>query len=170
MEARVKGPVKEIQSKKIHKSIKAFSEHLDNFKYNTCISELMVALNDRDWFVKNDEGYEIDMAAAENFVKLLAPFAPHMAEEIWAWFGHRTSVHLEAWPKYDESKLKEANATIVVQIMGKMRATITVEADATQEEVKQMAIADPAVVSHLSGKTIVKEIFVPNRLINFVIS
>ena len=104
------------------------------------------------------------------FVKLLAPFAPHIAEEIWfTLFKQKKSVHLESWPKYDESFLKEELFDLVIQINGKVRGVLKVTRGTKEEEAKSFAVSFEKVIPYLAGKVIKKVIFVPDRLINLVI-
>jgi len=143
----------------IHKLIKKVSEDIESFKFNTCISSFMEFLNNNP--ALNQEDFE-------SVLKLMAPFAPHLTEDRWASLGHGTSIHLEAWPVLDESKLVETEVTIPVQVMGKIRATIVIRVGASEGEAKELALREPSVSQHVAGKEIVKTIFVPNRLINFV--
>jgi leucyl-tRNA synthetase len=145
----------------IHKLIKKITDDLQVFKFNTCISAFMEFLNNNPALNQTD---------LKVFVKLLAPFAPHMAEELWQTkLGQAGSVHLQPWPEYDKAQLAEDTVTIAVQVMGKTRATIQIKTNATQEEVQAAALSDANVSAHMVDKQIIKSIFVPNRLINFVI-
>ncbi len=149
----------------LHKTIKKVTEDIENFRFNTAISALMIQLNEMEkWksFVPRD--------VFENFVLLLAPFAPHMTEEIWHdVLGHKKSIHLEKWPKYDEKLIAEELVSMVVQVNGKMRSVVSLPTDSSEEEVKKLALADEKIQKHLAGREIRKTIFVKNRLINFVI-
>ena len=111
----------------------------------------------------------IDKSWAEQFALILAPFAPHMAEELWERLGHTRTLAYEAWPRYDETLLTEDTIEMPVQINGKVRARITVAVDATQDAVFNLAKLDEHIARHLDGKTIVKEIVVPGKLVNIVI-
>ncbi|MBX4187815.1 MAG: leucine--tRNA ligase [Candidatus Doudnabacteria bacterium] len=144
----------------IHKLIKKISEDILDTKFNTSVAAFMEFLNNNPSLNKND---------LECILKLLAPFAPHITEEIWSNLGNSESIHSQVWPKYDESKIAESEATVVVQVMGKLRATLKVKTGLEQEEIKRLALADQNVANHISGKEIVKEIFVQDRLINFVV-
>ena len=145
----------------IHKLIKKISEDLEEFKFNTCVSSFMEFLNNNPSLNKND--YQI-------FLKVLSPFAPHITEELWHKIGNSDSIHLSEWPKFDPAQIADTEVTIAVQVMGKLRATLIVKANANQGEIKELALADPNVAVFVTGKNIVKEIFVPNRLINFVVA
>ena len=146
-----------------HRSIKKITEDIENFKFNTVISTLMILVNDMEkasWIFQDE--FEV-------LLKLLAPFPPHISEELWHNLGHKDSIHVQAWPKFDESLIKEATATIVIQILGRVRASVAVPAGSTQKFVKNLALQDETVKKYLADKEIVKEVFVPDRLINFVI-
>jgi leucyl-tRNA synthetase len=108
-------------------------------------------------------------AAIEAFVLLLAPYAPHLTEELWQRLGHATSLSHEPYPAHDPAKLKLAEVEIVVQIQGKPRAKMMVPADATAAQMEAAVLADGKVCSLLEGKTVVKVIAVPGRLVNIVV-
>ena len=103
------------------------------------------------------------------FLILLAPFAPHVTEELWNILGHRDSIHKQSWPKYDEKHVQDTKVIFVVQVLGKVRASLELPAGTSQAEVKEQALAIENIKKHLAGKEIVKEIFVADKLINFVI-
>jgi leucyl-tRNA synthetase len=105
---------------------------------------------------------------AKAFVLILSPYAPHLAEELWSRMGHTESLSTAAWPAFDSSALVDNTIEIAVQVMGKLRGTIEVPTDATKDEVLATAKEQANVARHLEGKTILKEIFVPGRLVNFV--
>ncbi|MEL6616799.1 MAG: class I tRNA ligase family protein, partial [Bacteroidota bacterium] len=108
--------------------------------------------------------------AADTFTRLLAPFAPHIAEELWARLGHAESLTYAPWPEHDPDLLKEDEIEMAVQVNGKLRGTVTVPADADKDAVLEAARAEPNVQRHTEGKTIRKEIVVPGRLVNLVVS
>lgn len=172
----------------LHRTIKKVTEDIENYKFNTAISALMVLLNELESTSapnsakatsgKQDSG--VTKEIFETFLKLLAPFAPHMTEEIWSHFAEASqdksekskylkSIHLEPWPEYDGSKIKDENATIVIQINGKVRAQFEAETGISEKEAKEKALALPDVQKWLNGKEIKKTIFVPNKIVNFVI-
>ncbi|HEX5448242.1 MAG TPA: class I tRNA ligase family protein, partial [Candidatus Saccharimonadales bacterium] len=105
----------------------------------------------------------------QKLVQLLAPFAPHITEELWADLGHDESVHISAWPEWDEELVKDELLTVAVQINGKVRAEILVSADADRADVLAQAKADEKVAGYLKGQKIKKEIYVPGRLVSLVI-
>jgi len=146
----------------LHKTIKKVTEDIVNFRFNTAVSALMILANEI-------EGKEINRNEVETLLKLLAPFAPHMTEELWHGLGNKTSIHLEPWPEYDEDLIKEDVMSIAVQVNGKHRSTVKVVATATEDHVKEIALADPNVKKHLEGKEVRKVIYVPEKIINFVI-
>ena len=104
-----------------------------------------------------------------DFVLLLSPFAPHIAEELWSVLGHTESLAYQPWPEYDEALLLESVVEIPVQVNGKLRSKVSVAADADQATMQQTAEQDETIAQHLEGKTIVKAFVIPGRLINFVV-
>jgi leucyl-tRNA synthetase len=156
--------------KTLHRTIKKVTEDVRDMGYNTAIAALMECVNDL-YKAKADKGFAADdwHAALSAFVQLLAPFAPHIAEELWQDLGHSGSVHLTAWPAWDESLLVSDTITIVVQVNGKVRANITVPADATKDSIVNAAKSDDKVKTYISSSEIRKEIYVPNKLVNLVV-
>ena len=145
-----------------HETVMKVTDHYEGLRFNTGISQLMVFIND---------AYKADTLPkeyAEGFVKLLSPIAPHVAEELWNKLGHEGSISYEAWPQYDESKLVDDEVEIVVQLNGKVKAKLTVPADATREQLEELAKNDARVKEQLEGKTIRKVIAVPGKLVNIV--
>ena len=146
----------------IHKSIKKITEDIETLKFNTAVAQLMTWLNDVEKFGSiTKEGYKI-------YLMLLDPFAPHICEEIWESMGFGGMIVDQQWPKYDEAKCVDETVEIAVQITGKVRARINIPADATQEQAIEAAKADPTIAGLLEGKNVVKEIYVPGRLVNIV--
>lgn len=147
----------------LHKTIRKVGEDIDSFKFNTAVSAMMICLN------KAEEADHVSTYWYAEFLKLLAPFAPHMAEELWSVLGEDESIHAASWPAYDEQLLNEATATIAIQFSGKFRGTIVVPRDSTEigvlDEVKKLEIYQ----KYAGGETPKKVIFVPNKLINIVI-
>ncbi|MGD0977330.1 MAG: leucine--tRNA ligase [Minisyncoccia bacterium] len=149
--------------KTIGKSIKKITEDVENLGYNTAISQLMILL-------RGLENGQPTQKQLETFVKLLAPFAPHISEEIWRnKFGYKTSIHVESWPTYNPKLITEEIVDFVIQVNGKTREMIKMPAGAVEEEVKESALADPKVQKYLESQSIKKVIFVKDRLINFVL-
>jgi leucyl-tRNA synthetase len=129
-------------------------------RFNTAISKLMV-------FVR-DVGSPVPLAAARTFALLLAPFAPHLAEELWQRLGGQASLAREPWPEADPALLVADTVTLVVQVNGKRRDEIQVPADADEETIRRTALASEAVQRHLAGRAPKKVISVPGRLVNVV--
>lgn len=154
-----------------HKTIKKVSGDLENMGLNTAIASLMECLNQLYKLKDQDEFAAINTwrFTIESFLQLLAPFAPHVADELWQQLGHEESVHTSSWPVYDEKYLAQTSLTIAVQVQGKLRGEVTVAADATQEDVVAAAQAHEKVATHLDGQTIRKTIYVPGKLVNFVV-
>lgn len=146
-----------------HKTIKKVTGDIDSMKFNTAIASLMALLNDI-----YDEG-SLTKDELIIFVKLLCPFAPHLCEEMWQHLGGKGLASLAAWPEYDESKTVDESVEIAVQVNGKLRSTIVIPADADKEKAVALARADEKVASMTDGKTTVKEIYVPGKLVNIVV-
>jgi leucyl-tRNA synthetase len=152
------------ENKIIHKIIKKITEDIEEHKYNTAISAMMILLN--EW----DKQESISKQDYKTLLQLLAPFAPHITEELWHQLGERESIHLSVWPKYDESLVIEDQVTVGVQINGKLRAEITLAKDMDTKEVEKMVLELSKIKEYTEGKSINKIIIVPNRIINIVIS
>lgn len=145
----------------LHKVIKKVGEDIPAQKFNTAISQLMILLND---FEPKKQLSEMEWSI---FLRLLAPFAPHMAEELWSQLGNASSIHLEMWPEHDASKLVDDETAYAVQIDGKTRGEVRLAADADRAEVERAA--REAIAPRLEGREVARVIFVPGRLINFVL-
>ena len=161
------GKVQEKENKNLEKvynyTVKKVTNDYENMFFNTAISQMMIFVNSA---TKEDI---VPKEYAEGFIKLLSPVAPHIAEEIWNKLGHDDTITYEAWPTYDEAKLVEATIEIPVQINGKVRATIAIPVDATEEEIKEIAHSNSNIQAQPEGKTIVKEIYVKNKIYNLVV-
>ena len=147
---------------KIHKAIKKVSSDIEAMKFNTAIACLMTLIN---------EIYAVGKISKDDlviFIKLLCPFAPHLCEEIWETIGGEGLLSLSQWPEYEESKTVEDSIEIGVQVDGKVRGTIVIPNGCAKEEALELAKKDERVASFLEGKTLVKEIYVPNKIVNFV--
>ncbi|MBP3378513.1 MAG: class I tRNA ligase family protein, partial [Clostridia bacterium] len=145
-----------------HKTIKKVSSDIEEMKFNTAIAALMTLLNDI---------YEVGSITTDEvktFAKLLAPFAPHLCEEIWEILGGSGFISLTPWPEYDEAKTKDSEIEIAVQICGKLKATVWINVEMTQTEALAVAKADERIQQALEGKQIVKEIYIPGKIINIV--
>ena len=144
-------------------TVKKVTNDYENMFFNTAISQMMIFVNAA---TKEDI---LPKEYAEGFVKLLSPVAPHIAEELWSRLGHNDTITYEAWPTYDEAKLVEDTVEIPVQVNGKVRATIQIAVDASEEEVKNIVHENANVQTQLEGKTVVKEIYVKNKIYNIVV-
>jgi leucyl-tRNA synthetase len=156
------GDKSEVLEKELHKTIKGVTQDLERMAFNTAISKLMVFKNKA-----LEDANSITRSQAKRFVLLLAPFAPHIAEELWSRMRHGTSLAYEKWPAFDEALTKDATKELAVQVNGKMKARVTVAADASEEETKR--VAQEAVKNDIAGKTLAKVIVVPGRLVNIVV-
>lgn len=153
----------EEQNRMLHRTIQAVTDDTAGMGFNTAIARMMEFVN---FFTKQDVRPK---SALRKFVLLLSPYAPHLAEELWSLLGGEKSLAYEPWPTYDESFLKEDTVELPVQINGKVRAKINVAADAGKDVVEKLALADEKVIEMTAGKTIVKLIVVPGRLVNLVV-
>lgn len=151
-------------TRKLHKTLKQVGENLEDLKFNTAISAMMEFVN---VVYKDEKGMTPD--SAKSLILMLSPFAPHFGEELWQRLGASDSLAYHPWPKFDPKWVVEDKVTVSVQINGKARGTIEVSKDAPQTEVLQAAKQLPAVQKHLEGKTLVKEIYVPGRIISLVV-
>ncbi|MDW8509879.1 leucine--tRNA ligase [Streptococcus mutans] len=144
--------------------VKTVTEHLEAMRFNTAISQLMIFVN----AANKEEQLFLDYA--KGFIQLLAPFAPHLAEELWQFLTQSgQSITYVAWPSYDESKLVEDEIEIVLQIKGKVRAKVVVSKYSSREDLEKIALANDKIQAEVAGKDIVKVIAVPNKLVNIVI-
>lgn len=156
-------PANEEQDRLLHKTIKAVTEDIEKLSFNTAISRMMEFTNG---FTQLDVR---PRQAIEQFVLLLAPFAPHLSEELWQLLGHDESLAYAPWPSYDDAKIAEAEVEIPVQVNGKVRGRVKIPADASREAIQELVQQDASVQPLLEGKTVVKTVVVPGRLINFVV-
>jgi leucyl-tRNA synthetase len=147
----------------LHRTIAAVTHDIGHMLFNTAISRLMEFVN------AAYKAESLDRPVAESFVLLLAPFAPHLAEELWERLGHAESLAYAPWPVHDEQYLVEDTVEVPVQVNGKLRSKVVVAADAPKEVLLEAAKADARVMPHLEGKSIVKEIVVPGKLVNLVV-
>lgn len=154
----------------IHKTIKKVSQSLSDLSFNTAIATQMECVNDL-YRIKAEDNYGSTewQWALESLVQLLAPFAPHIAEELWQQLGQDESVHTSTWPEYDEKYLVEDTVTVVIQVNGKLRGKVQVAKDTLEETVVSKAKADQKVANYLKDQSIRKTIYIPGKLVNFVI-
>ena len=146
----------------IHKTIKKVTEDIENLKFNTAIAAMMALIND---FTDNGAS----RGDVKALITLLNPFAPHITEELWQMLGGKGLLSLAKWPEYDETKIREENVEMAVQICGKVRAKITVPADAPDDQVIQAACATDKAAAALADGKLIKSIVVKNKLVNLII-
>ena len=147
---------------KLHRTIKKVSSDIENLKFNTAIASLMTLINEI-----TAEGH-LSKDDLTIFIKLLSPFAPHICEEIWEFIGGEGLLAVSEWPKYDEGKTIAKTVEIGVQVNGKVRGTIVIPNGCEKEKAFEIAKADERIASFLEGKNLIKEIYVPNKIVNFV--
>ncbi|HVI60961.1 MAG TPA: leucine--tRNA ligase, partial [Candidatus Saccharimonadales bacterium] len=154
----------------MHQAIKKVSQDLVSLNFNTAIAALMECVNDL-YKIKADDGFSDEQWpwALESLLQLLAPFAPHITEELWQQLGHTESIHLSQWPKYEEKYLVQDTVTVVIQVNGKLRGEIEVAAGADEATVVAAAKAHDRAAAYLDGQDIRKTIYVPGKLVNFVV-
>ena len=161
------GKIKDEENKNLektyHVTVKKVSKDFENMNFNTAIAQMMIFVNS----VNKEETFPKEYA--EGFLKLLNPIAPHITEELWSILGHKETISYEKWPEYDESKTVDNEIQIPIQINGKVRATILVPADSSEEFVKDTVHSNQNIINQLEGKTIVKEIYVKNKIYNIVV-
>ncbi|TWU66092.1 Leucine--tRNA ligase [Crateriforma conspicua] len=156
-------PCNEEQNRVLHQTIKKVTEDTEGLSFNTAIARMMEFTN---FFTRQDER---PIEAMNSFLVLLSPYAPHLAEELWNRLGHDDSIAHATWPTWDEDAIRESTIEIPVQLNGKVKTKIKVPADAKPDDMIQAALDDDKVQSLVDGKTVVKKIAVPGRLVNFVI-
>jgi len=147
----------------LHKTIKKVTEDIENFKFNTAVSQLMILVNELE---KEKTLFAVHYS---QFLILLSPFAPHIAEELWEKLGNKESIYLQSWPEYDPKLIKEEEVELVAQINGKLRDRIKVSADITEEEARKLVLESEKIKKWIEGKEIKKFIFVRGKLVNIVV-
>jgi leucyl-tRNA synthetase len=150
----------------LHIALKKVTDDIPLLKFNTAIAAMMTLLNEAEG-LPAQSGKGMTKAQYLTLLRMIAPFAPHMAEELWRELGNKKSIHFEKWPKYDEKKTVQSTVMMVVQVNGKVRAQITAAADAAEQDIQPLA--EKAAAKWLEGQVYKKVIFVPGRLINFVV-
>ena len=158
---RGKGVTPKLESA-FHKTVKKVSEDIEEMKFNTAIASMMALLN---------TVYEVGSLTSDELktlLKLLCPFAPHLCEEMWEALGEKNFLSMTEWPTWDEAKTVDAEIEIAVQVCGKLRATITIAADSSKEDAIAAALADERIKNALDGKNVVKEIYIPGKIVNIV--
>ncbi|HEX9975746.1 MAG TPA: class I tRNA ligase family protein, partial [Dehalococcoidales bacterium] len=174
--ARMKGEQIDIEqaerelARATHQTIRKVTGDIDKMRFNTMLAALMEFSNE---LAQVKEAARVSQPAwkeaIDTLLRLLAPTAPHLAEELWGRTGHRYSIHNQSWPKWDEALAKEEEITLVIQVNGKVRDRLTVPASITEAEAKEKALASPRVKTFLEGKKLVNAIYVPGRLVNLVV-
>ena len=156
-----------------HNSVKMVTIDLDKFQFNTSISRIMELVNAMYHYVQNlpaeEQHAEILFEIRDTLIQLTAPFAPHIGEELWERTGHSGSIFNSGWPVWDSEKLKSETVTVVVQVNGKIRSKIEVEADSDEPTVSEAALADNRILEYTAGKNVVKVVVVKNKLVSLVV-
>jgi len=147
----------------LHQTIKKVGSDIEQLAFNTAISQMMIFVNHLSKLPIRPK------SVVEKFVLVLAPFAPHIAEELWAGLGHRDSLAYEPWPKYDPELAKEKEVELAVQVSGKIKDRIVVSADATEDQIKQKALSSDKVIAAMAGKVPKRVIVIKLRLVNIVV-
>jgi len=146
-----------------HQTVKKVTKDFETLNFNTAISQMMVFIN----AVYKEEVFPKEYA--EGFIKLLNPIAPFMTEEIWNILGYNETISYEKWPEFDESKTVEDNVEIGVQVNGKLRGSIEVSNDTTEDDMIKLALSNENVKRHTEGKEIIKTIVIKKRIVNIVV-
>jgi len=160
----VQRPPSPTELKTLHKTIKKVTEDLEGLRFNTAISALMIFVNE----VAPDQDHSREVL--ERFALLLAPFAPHIAEELWQRLGHTKTLAYEKWPEYDAQYLIEEEVEMAILVGGKVRCKMVVSHNQSEEALKNLALGQPRVKELLEGKVLKKVIVVPGRTINLVVA
>jgi leucyl-tRNA synthetase len=146
------------------------TEDIEGFRFNTMVAALM-ELTTIIARAKSSRGLTHDVLreAEEGLILMMAPSAPHIADELWSRLGHRTSVHLESWPEFDADLARDVEVTLVVQVDGKLRERLAVAPGLPEEEAVRLAMASPRVAAALGGKSVKRRIYRTDRLLNLVL-
>jgi leucyl-tRNA synthetase len=165
--APIAGPPTRL-TRRLHQTIQRVTADLERLQFNTAVAALMTLLNELAEH-RQDHGVTAELAeAVRAFVLLLAPFAPHIAEELWERMGGQESIHRQAWPAWDEELAAEETVTMAVQVNGRIRDRLTVPADAPEDEIKALALKSERVTRHTDGRPVARVIVVPGRVVNVV--
>ena len=154
-------------SKLLNKTIKKVSEDVEEMRFNTAISSMMILANEMESAFA--QGYGVTKKDYKKFLQILSPFAPHIAEELWNMLGEKNSISISGWPKWDKNLIKDEEIKIAVQVNGKVRAEIMIRTDNSEEEIKKKAVTNKTVLRHMAGRDAKKVIYVKNRLVNIVV-
>jgi len=156
--------------RKTHETIAKVTDDIERrMTFNTAIASMMELFNEISRFDdRSDQGKAVVFEACSSLVRLLSPFVPHVAHELWEHLGYTTALVNEAWPETDESALTRDELELVVQVNGKRRSSISVPASASKEDCEKAALEDADVIKRIDGQNVVKVIVVPGRLVNIV--
>jgi leucyl-tRNA synthetase len=157
------GEMNAFEARLVNKTLKKVGEDIDSFKFNTAIASLMTFVNELS------SQKEISKQSVEYLLIMLAPFAPHLTEEIWEQFGNKESIHVQPWPNYDKSLIIDEIVTIVVQVNGKVRANLEMSKNSTQEAVEKKALEDSNVQNFVGEQRPKKIIYIKDKLLNIVV-
>jgi leucyl-tRNA synthetase len=161
--------------RKVHQTVKAVTEDIEGFRFNTAVAAMMELLNELQPFVERmghgarDTGQVVVSEAIDLFLRILHPFAPHITDELWERLGNEGSLFTQSWAEVDEEALVQETITIVVQVNGRVRGRIVVPIDADEATIKELALQEPNVRAHLEGKEIKRIIIVPRKIVNIVV-
>jgi leucyl-tRNA synthetase len=147
----------------LHKTIRKVTEDISDFRLNTAVSSMMILVN------KMESATLITQSEFESVLKLLAPFAPHVADFLWQDLGNKKSIHISTWPEFDAALTADSETKIIVQVNGKVRGTFTVQTGTDSVILENMAKNMPEIKKWTTGKEIVKVIVIPDRLVNIVV-
>lgn len=147
--------------RKLHRLIRDVGEDIEEMKFNTAVAKMMEFLNEA-------EGEKFSLKDLKNLLKLIAPFAPHLAEEFWSEIGKKESIHKSSWPSYSEKMAQKKETTLIIQVDGKVRGRVKAEAGLSEEDAEKKALREKRVKKWLKGKKVKKTVYVPDKLINFV--
>ena len=150
-------------TKILHRAVKKVTEDIEGLKFNTAISSLMITVNEMG------KAQSVSREQFELLLKILAPFAPHITDELWSQLGNKKSIHISEWPKFDPAMIVETEVRIIVQINGKMRDSFMATKDSDHKFVEDTARSLPEVEKWLEGREIKKVVVVPNRLVSIVV-
>jgi leucyl-tRNA synthetase len=153
----------------LNHTIKKVGQDIDGLDFNTAVAAMMEFLNQLSARSEAKDDSELFLYSLAKYIQLLAPLAPHLAEELWSWFDNANSVFNSGWPSYDESALVMETVTIAIQVSGRLRGTLDVPKDIGKEALIELVKKDEKIAKHLEGKQTIKEIFVPGRLLNIVV-
>lgn len=153
----------------LHKTIKKVGEDIESFHFNTAVSALMILVNAITDYQNEKKLMPLSKEDLAKLLQIISPLAPHLSEELWEKLQFKESIFRSEWPIHDENLIKDELITYIIQVNGKLRAQLEIAAEASEEEILKLVMTEPAVLKWLEGQEIKKKIFVPGRLVNFVI-